>query len=73
MTFQIIKNAPDAPIKGQRGKYPFGQLEVGDAFDAPLSDRASISACAPVFGKRHGMKFATRKVSDDTVRTFRVA
>ena len=33
MTYEIIKNAP--PPKNARSKYPFGKMEVGDAFDAP--------------------------------------
>ena len=42
MTYKIIKNAPPIPkreTRGSKAKYPFNDMEVGDAFDVPADPK----------------------------------
>lgn len=86
--FTIIRDAgPPPPAKGGRGvsMYPFAELEVGDAFDAPRDgvrtkhgqDRTQVrvarSACAYVSRHAPSKKFTTRLVDEQTVRVWRTA
>lgn len=46
MQFNIIRNAPPIPNTDGRGakpKYPFAELEVGDAFDVPANPAEKIA------------------------------
>lgn len=60
MTFQIIKNAPPQQ-KGQTKKYPFGEMDVWDAFDLPESLHKNITTAAHNYGKYYDKKFSIRK------------
>ena len=84
--FDIIKNAPPPPSKGEaRRVYDFSLLEVKDAFDAPRdmgktkggadARRASISCAARQWAKRHNptAKFTVRLYDEHTVRCHRIA
>jgi hypothetical protein len=85
--FAIIKDAGPAPARKGGGVsiYPFAQMEVGDAFDAPRdigrqksgNDRRQgiVSACARGYAKKHNptAKFVTRLIDENTVRCWRVA
>lgn len=66
---EIIKNA--GPPKRYH-KYPFAQMEVGDAFDLPLSERVRVTSAYSGHIKRHGGKFAIRKLNAENIRVFRV-
>lgn len=61
MTFQIIRNAP--PLTSQRGrpKYPFGQMEVNDAFDIDAGSQVAVRNSAVGYGQRHSKKFSVCK------------
>ena len=49
--------------QGERRRYPFDMLEVGQAFAIPkLCNRQSLASCASSYGKRHGKKFVIRKI-----------
>lgn len=80
--YEIIKNAP--PM-GPRSRYPFADMEVWDAFDAP-DDRgvdawggsirqSTINSCARAWAKRRspGAKFTIRKQPGGIIRCQRIA
>lgn len=90
--FTIIKNAPPVPEKirsrGRPSLYPFAQMAVGDAFDAPrdlgrilnsrgemTSDKrqTSVSSSACSYARKHGGKFTVRLIDENTVRCWRIA
>lgn len=71
--FTIEKNVP-LPRKCQRAiKYPLADMEVGDSFVVPLSERQRVTNTAHMFAKRNGGKFASRKIDAETARIWRVA
>ena len=57
---------------GSKPKYPFRQMDVGDSFLCRDVNQKTLSWAARICSKRHGMKFATRKV-DGGVRVWRIA
>lgn len=66
MAFKIFTGIPKPPssrigIKGKR-KYPFDDLEIGQAFFIPHRTRNTLSTHANDVGKELGRKFATRLV-----------
>lgn len=72
MTYEIKKGIPIPTSRP--AKYPFAELEIGDCFDCPIDrprTRINVSMAAKGFAKRHGVKFATRKIGD-VVRCWRV-
>lgn len=84
MAFEIIKNALPLPPKSrERSRYPFAEMEVGDAFDVPVGDMTPTGAVNRVtsasshFGKLHGRKFAARRIQNDdgasVIRCWRIA
>ena len=72
MMFEVIKNAG---VPESKRKYPFPQLEVGDAFDAPVASRNRISSCCLSWAKNNNptAKFTVRALDENTVRCTRVA
>lgn len=73
MTFKIIKNAPPPPCGPRRTRYPFDEMEVGDAFDVPLKSGDRIRAAASAWGKDHGKKLTVSKIDAETFRVWRIA
>jgi hypothetical protein len=80
MTYEIEKNVPLAPSRqgaGNKRKYPFSKMDVGDSFYVPRGDvelnalQYRLSAAARAHGVRNGGKFATRREGDG-VRVTRV-
>lgn len=80
--YEIIKNAP--PMK-PRSKYPFADMEVWDAFDAP-DDRgvdargnsirqSIINSCSRVWAAKSSpsAKFTVRKQPGGIIRCQRIA
>ena len=56
------------------GKFPFEKMEVGDSFVIPPDTRrTTASVAAKRFADKHGVKFATRKLPDGTLRCWRIA
>lgn len=80
--FEIIKDAGPVPKGGREPKYPFRNMKIGDAFDAPLSgkkhitgsdmNRVRVQASAAGAAKRLGMKFTIRQLPA-AIRCWRVA
>lgn len=58
---------------GRSTKYPFADLNVGDAFDAPVGERKSLSQSAYKYGKSNNMRFTVHCISDTHVRCWRMA
>lgn len=49
--------------QGERRRYPFDMLEVGQAFAIPkLCNRQSLASCASKYGTKHGKRFVIRKI-----------
>lgn len=71
--FKIIKNASPPSLAGRPAKYPFGSMEVGDAFDAPKSLRSKIATAASYWGAQKGAKFSIRTLDEQTFRVWRTA
>jgi hypothetical protein len=66
--FEIQKNVP-RPVTIRKGftrasKYPFATMEVGDMFFVPGSKK-SFSSLVSAAGRRIGVKFSTRRLTDD--------
>jgi hypothetical protein len=61
MKAKIERNIPIPPHgNAERGRYPFGQMRVGDSFFTPGA-RSSAASGASQFAKRHpGYRFITR-------------
>lgn len=61
------------PERGNRLKYPFGELPVGGSFVVEVEEsdlrrmQQCLSACSRSYGRSHGVKFATRIVRDGRV------
>ena len=54
-------------------RYPFEHMQVGDSFVIPPNThRTTVSIAAKRFGDKHGVKFATRKLPDGTLRCWRI-
>lgn len=79
--FKIDKDVrvtrPDYSACGPKGcwKYPFDKMGVGDSFfvaGAVGKDRDTLRSSASSRGKRHGMKFTTRTVTEDGVKGVRI-
>ena len=80
---EIEKNVPMPQGRGLSGRFPFGDMKVGDSFavDVPVdtlavhvgSFAANIRNVAVNWGKKGGMKFSTLLVEGKTrVRVWRV-
>ena len=71
--FKIIKDAAPPPALGHRTRWPFDQMEIGDAFDAPMLKRNNLAWACTQRKNRNGEEYTVRKISDDTVRVWRIA
>lgn len=64
----MIKIESGIPIPEPRGKearFPFRDMKVGDSFLTKVEQRL-VAAAASDYGRRNGIKFATRKVLGGT-------
>ena len=68
-----IKKGVKMPVSRRGGplKYPWPSMKVGDSFFCNSKRQVVISRAAILYGKRHNMKFATRKEKDG-VRVWRI-
>jgi hypothetical protein len=60
---------------GGCSKYPFGKMEIGQSFAIPRAVGHNARMAAAQFGKRNGMKFTSRALTEDgepVVRIWRV-
>ncbi len=75
--FAVVKPTT-APAAARRGsgrppKYPFGDMEIGDWFEAGPADRAGVQRAASMYGLRNGKLFTTRLQPGGGVRCWRAA
>lgn len=75
--FEIRKNVPVPPAGkagGRSAKYPFRNMEVGDSFEATMSDAEAkqVQRAATSYARRNGVKFTTRR-SATGVGVWRIA
>lgn len=71
--FEIIKNA-DLPKQRQGSpKYPFAELEVGDAFDVPSEMSRKVRSASSHWAKNNGRKLTCRELPDGSLRVYRAA
>jgi hypothetical protein len=72
MSYAIEKSIPIPDRTAQEpGRYPFAQMEVGDSFVVPRSERHRVDNAAAWYRKRRGHRY-TRRTLGDTVRIWRV-
>ena len=64
---KIEKNV-QMPRTNTSGKYPFGEMEVGDSF---VTTEKYVRAASQIFGKLNGKKFVTRTQEDKSIRVWR--
>ena len=78
--FAVERGIP-MPTKGNRTKYPFSELEVGDSFAVPIpmgtdpgAQAAAIRSSAYSWSKKNSSRFAVRLVDNKAAaRVWRVA
>jgi len=75
MTYEIKSDVPMPRSRGGgRSIYPFGEMNIGQHFEAKIQERDRISAACNWYGKHHsGLKFSIRKIDDSTIGCWRVA
>jgi hypothetical protein len=68
--FQLQKNVP---LPARRAVYPFSEMTEGDSFFIADKDAARKARNASyVYGKKNGVRFAIRKVTEDGTEGFRL-
>lgn len=68
--YQIDKNVPLPTFK--QHEFPFSEMEQGDSFVIPSSNRTSARNHASDYQKEHeNVKFEIRKISETEVRVWR--
>ncbi len=78
MPYEIDERVPVPKPRLGGGKYPWGEMKVGDSFfvavdkEPPSAVQGTVSGSARAYGKKHGQKFTTRIV-DGGVRVWRTA
>lgn len=74
MTYKIEKDVPLPPARGNKNKYPFGEMSVGDSFALEGNEeefyRGRIAASN--YGARHHKKFSCRLMEEGGLRIWRV-
>jgi hypothetical protein len=62
MTREIKKSVP-VPPGSVSNKYPFGEMDIGDAFDVSAEELQNVRTAASWFAKRkgNGLAFTVRK------------
>ena len=73
MTYEIESDIPMSKDgRGRPSFYPFRDMSVGDSFFASGVRINSVRRSASLFASRNGMKFATRKQTENGVTGLRV-
>lgn len=62
------------PIPARHRKYHFEKMMVGDSLEVETHGRyrQTLSRLVSDYGKKHNMKFTVRKVSENSVRVWRI-
>jgi hypothetical protein len=71
--FDIDDNVSLPPQRtGGCSKYPFDKMEIGQSFALPVSTGLRAREAAVVYGKRHGMKFTSRTLTEGGEKVVRI-
>lgn len=71
----MVKIEKGIPLPTAQSKYPFATMEIGDSFAVEIKSDAApsrVSTYAHVAGKRLGMKFTVRTVTEGSKKMIRV-
>lgn len=76
--FELIKNAELPVVYRKYNVYPFGQMEVGDGFDFPITTNCTITnirSCTKNYIKNHNptAEFIVGRLNITTGRCVRTA
>ena len=76
--YVIQKGIPIGKENTRLGRYPFGEMEIGDSFvENDVTRDNALKCAAGDYGRRHGMKFRTRKFRRDNgslaIRIWRIS
>jgi hypothetical protein len=73
VTSEFAMPRPERSEWGTRSsKYPFATMAVGDSFGYLYRNSGNIASAAHYHGKRHGKKFAVRKINSTLARIWRI-
>jgi len=67
--FKIDKNVELPTVKST---YPYKDMEIGDSFEFPISERNKVSSSCSIYGKNNNRKYAVRSISDSRYRCWRI-
>lgn len=76
--FEIKKNVtvPPRTINAERvarpSKYPFAQMEAGDAFEVPAEKAKAVKASLATYKRQSGKAFTTRTSADGVVTVYKL-
>lgn len=70
--FDIDDNVSLPPRHNSCSKYPFDKMEIGQSFALPAATGLRVREAAVVYGKRHGMKFASRTLTEGGEKVLRI-
>lgn len=68
----IPKNDMPLPEKHKLRKKKYPHLEIGEYFTVPINERQSLSPWIARNTKKHGHKYTTRKLDENTVGVWRI-
>jgi len=72
MSYKIDKKVPLPDFRGGKVKYPFADMNPGDSFTVPDTEKLAARQASYAFGRRNGTKFAAR-FKDGENRIWRIA
>lgn len=70
--FKIEAGIPIPKGRALREKYPLGEMEVGDSFEAPADQRSYIDQAKSRMKQRTGKEFTCRRQPNGKVRIWRI-
>jgi len=79
--YKIFKAVPEARSRHTTHKYPWAGMKPGSAINIPADDPASqrkrggtcnAQSSAYAYAKRHGVKFTSRRMTDDSITIYMI-
>lgn len=71
MGFKIESNVP-MPTTPCQTRYPFAEMKIGDSILFSSAEGRLARVAAQNWGARNGMRFSSRKVSETSMRIWRI-
>jgi hypothetical protein len=72
LMFDIDDNVSLPPRHNSYSKYPFGKMEIGQSFALPIATGLRAREAAIMYGKRHGVKFTSRTLTEGGEKVVRI-